>query len=209
MTSMSRLADVLHIGFAIRPEWNTSEPLRPCNIHVETIASRQTQQLVGWDGIVAKLRNIIQEELGTAHIMQFQTKLRQVSPGPGYQIDAETRQAISHNVRLASSQLPTIAPKTPTASRVVPFGSATPNTSTSTITKIHIFYKPHPHLTKSKSFPRKSRIRYSKSKILHIKYAYIHTTEEGKNRLPRRDFIVHGGEGRGPSGSYRLSLVML
>lgn len=118
---MGRLADILHIGFAVQPDWNPNEPLHASNIHVETFASRQVEQLTGWGTIVLKLQKIIQEELGVAHIMQFQTKLHQVSPGPGYRVDPETQQTISHGVQLAPRE-PTLAaaPSVSTITHVMP-----------------------------------------------------------------------------------------
>lgn len=100
---MDRLADVLHISFAVRPEWNPNEPLHWSNIHVETIESRQIQQLPGWTDVVQRLTNIIQEELGVAHIMQFKNKLSRLSPTTGYQVDSETHRSLSSGIVLAAS----------------------------------------------------------------------------------------------------------
>lgn len=52
---MGRLADVLHIGFTVTPDWDLLEPLHPSNIQIETITSRQVQQVEGWDAIVSKI----------------------------------------------------------------------------------------------------------------------------------------------------------
>lgn len=119
MTSMGRLADILHVGFAVRPDWNPTRTLHPSQVHVEVFTSRQVQQLAGWEGIVAKLRKIFQEELGVAHITQFQTKLHQVSPGPGYAIDPKTQRSMSRNIQLAPTlPLPQSVPVTPTTTRI-------------------------------------------------------------------------------------------
>jgi hypothetical protein len=106
---MDRLADVLHISFAVRPEWNPNEPLHWSNIHVETIESRQIQQLPGWADVVQKLTNIIQEELGVAHIMQFKNKLSRVSPTTGYQVDPETHRSLTSGIVLAASGISAVS----------------------------------------------------------------------------------------------------
>lgn len=98
---MSRLANILHVGFVVRPDWNLSLPLHPANIKVETLASRQVMQLAGWDSVIAKIQKIVQEELVVAHIMQFRMKLNQVSPGPGYRVDPMTQKSISNDIQLA------------------------------------------------------------------------------------------------------------
>lgn len=101
---MSRLADSLVVGFSIRPEWNPEELLHPCQIEVEHIISRQVYQVAGMEAIVAKVHRVIQEELGTQHIMLFQEKLLQVMPGPGHSIDKPTHHITSQNIHLMPSQ---------------------------------------------------------------------------------------------------------
>lgn len=100
---MDRVADILHVGFAIRPEWNPETPLHWSNIHVETIPSRQVAQLPGWGDIVARIGDILRKELGVAHLLQFCTKLEQISPGIGYRIDSETRRAIVGNIIISNN----------------------------------------------------------------------------------------------------------
>lgn len=50
----------------------------------------------------------MQEELSVPHVLQFQTKLHQVSPGPGYMLDEETQNIISHPIMLAAPSAPTL-----------------------------------------------------------------------------------------------------
>jgi hypothetical protein len=101
---MGRLADILHVSFAIRPEWNPEEELHWSNIHIETITSRQVQQLDGWSKVVHKLENIIRKELGVQHILQFKGKLDRISPGPGYVIDHPMWRTMLQNITLASGR---------------------------------------------------------------------------------------------------------
>lgn len=103
MTSVSRLADVLVIGFAVRPEWNPNEPLEPSRINVEKIVSRQVQQVAGMPAIVNRLEEIVKEQLAATHILGFRDRLHQVSPGAGYEVDPQTHRLVSHNVHLASA----------------------------------------------------------------------------------------------------------
>ncbi|KAG1888203.1 hypothetical protein F4604DRAFT_1950679 [Suillus subluteus] len=94
VTGLGRLADVLFVGFAIRPEWNPSQPLTPSNIDVEFPELSTT---------VTKLKDIVQRELGVPHLLQFRHKLHQLQPGPGYVLDPETRQAVVGNINLATA----------------------------------------------------------------------------------------------------------
>lgn len=99
---MDRTADVLHIGFVVRPEWDPLVPLHWSNIHVETITSRQFGQLPGWAGIADRISDIVRQELGLTHLIQFREKLNQVSPRNGYLVDAETRAAMLGNLTLTA-----------------------------------------------------------------------------------------------------------
>jgi hypothetical protein len=108
VTGMGHLADVLHVSFVIRPEWNPTQPLHPSGIHVEVVESRQISQFVGWSGIVERMTDIIREDLGVPHIMQFKPKLEQVSPGFGYILDPTTRELMVRNITLATNIGPAI-----------------------------------------------------------------------------------------------------
>ncbi|KAG1851167.1 hypothetical protein F4604DRAFT_1959244 [Suillus subluteus] len=103
VTGLGRLADVLFVGFAIRPEWNPSQPLTPSNIDVEVICTRQLSQFPELSTTVTKLKDIVQCELGVPHLLQFRHKLHQLQPGPGYVLDPETRQAVVGNINLATA----------------------------------------------------------------------------------------------------------
>ncbi|KAF7970979.1 hypothetical protein HWV62_22469 [Athelia sp. TMB] len=101
VTGMGRLADVVHIGFTLRPEWDPSKALNVDDIEVTTIVSRQVEQMEGWKEIVARLADVVRREIGVPHILQFRTKLSQVTPPPGYTIDDITRGSIYTPLRVA------------------------------------------------------------------------------------------------------------
>lgn len=87
---MGRLCDAVHIGFVIRPEWDPSKTLNVEDIKVTTIISRQIEQIEGWSEIVDRLASVVRREIGLPHILQFRTKLSQVSPPPGYTLNNVT-----------------------------------------------------------------------------------------------------------------------
>ena len=87
---MGRLADVLYIGFAIRPEWNTAQPVHWSNIHAEVFTSRQVEQIPGWEAAVSKIGDDVCKEFGVSHISYFHQKLSQITPNAGHCVDSET-----------------------------------------------------------------------------------------------------------------------
>jgi hypothetical protein len=60
---MGRLADVLHVSFTIRPEWNPNEPLHPSAIQIEVVESHQISQFAGWSDIVERMTTMIRNDL--------------------------------------------------------------------------------------------------------------------------------------------------
>jgi len=56
---MGHLADVLYVGFAIRPEWDATQPLHWSNIHVEAFTSCQVEQIPGWEAAIQKIKDDI------------------------------------------------------------------------------------------------------------------------------------------------------
>ncbi|KAJ2967097.1 hypothetical protein NUW54_g13611 [Trametes sanguinea] len=101
----SRLADTLFIGFGIRPEWQPFRPLRPSEIDVQVIATRQFEQNPSYKRAIEKIERIVREELAVPHILGFRSKLDQVTPGAGYAWDEQSRRIITHPVQLASDVL--------------------------------------------------------------------------------------------------------
>ncbi|KAG1794599.1 uncharacterized protein HD556DRAFT_1442784 [Suillus plorans] len=133
VTGLGRLADVLFVGFAIWPEPNLSQPSTPSNIDVEVICIPT----------VTKLKDIVQRKLGVPHLLQFQRKLHQLQPGPGYVVDPETQQAVTRNMnstttahRSGSSQL-----------NVLPTSATTPHRTTSTSLATPLRTTPAHHIT--------------------------------------------------------------
>ena len=102
MVGAARLADTLFLGFAIKPEWDVSTPLRPDAVDVKVLTSRHFKQQHAYQRIVERVRAIVQEELGVPHILGFHDRLLEVTPGPGYAFDAETRRIVTNPIRLAA-----------------------------------------------------------------------------------------------------------
>ncbi|KAF7984186.1 hypothetical protein HWV62_16878 [Athelia sp. TMB] len=137
---MGRLADVVYIGFAVRPEWNPTIPLKLEDISIVPTVSRQVEQMDGWADVVKKIEDIIRREIALPHILQFRTKLEQITPPPGYALDDATRNSIHFPLRLdtgvgsiANAPTPTasVAP-TPTTSSRIPSRSTLPAHTRST-----------------------------------------------------------------------------
>ncbi|KAF7976738.1 hypothetical protein HWV62_5710 [Athelia sp. TMB] len=116
VTGMGRLADVVHIGFTLRPEWDPSKPVNVDNIEVVTTISRQVEQMEGWKEIIDRLADMVRREIGVQHILQFRTKLSQVTPPPGYTFDDTTRNSIHTPLQVAPetqrlASLPQLVPR--------------------------------------------------------------------------------------------------
>ncbi len=103
---MDNVADVIFIGFAIRPEWNLSEPLNPQDIHVETITSHHIPQHPPYKEVVDDLRKLVREHIAFPHIYTYHQRLHSVTPGRGYVVDAETGRIRDNAVRLAQGVNP-------------------------------------------------------------------------------------------------------
>ncbi|KAG2339086.1 hypothetical protein BDR05DRAFT_1003628 [Suillus weaverae] len=70
---------------------------------VEVVTSRQFEQFPHFKRITSILQDIFMQELSVAHIWNFQERLNQVTPGPGYVLDPLTRQLMTGNNPTASS----------------------------------------------------------------------------------------------------------
>ena len=103
MVGAARLADTLFVGFAIQPEWDVATPLHADGIDVKVVMSRQFKQQPAYQRIVERVRRIVQEELAVPHILGFHDRLLEVTPGPGYAFDPETRRIVTNPIRLAAS----------------------------------------------------------------------------------------------------------
>lgn len=106
VTGMDNVADVIFVGFAIRPEWNLSEPLDPSLIHVETVTSHHIQQHPVYQRVVDDMREVIKERIGFPHIYTYHKRLHSVTPGCGYVVDAETGRIRDNAIRLAQGVRP-------------------------------------------------------------------------------------------------------
>ncbi|KZP08002.1 hypothetical protein FIBSPDRAFT_965201 [Athelia psychrophila] len=100
VTGMARLADVVHIGFAVRAEWNPTVPVQLDNIEIVPTASRQVEQMDGWADVVIKMEDIFRREIALPHILQYSTKLKQIRPPPGHTLDDATRDLMHHPLQL-------------------------------------------------------------------------------------------------------------
>ena len=92
----------MFIGFAVTPEWDVSMPLSPGAIDVKEVTSRQFDQNPAFRRVVQRLRAVVQEELAMPHILGFHDRLHEVTPGPGYAFDRDTRRIVSNPIRLAT-----------------------------------------------------------------------------------------------------------
>ncbi|KAI0083020.1 hypothetical protein BDY19DRAFT_998936 [Irpex rosettiformis] len=100
LTGMDHVADVLFVGFVIRPEWDLSHPLDPANINVEVITSHHVKQHLEYQRTVDGLRKAIQREIAFPHIYTYHKRLRAVTPGFGYAVDAETGRLQDNEIQL-------------------------------------------------------------------------------------------------------------
>lgn len=103
---MDNVADVLFIGFVVRPEWDLSVPLDPQNLKVEAITSHHTKQHPAYQQVVDNLRNIIQDQVAFPHVYTYHARLHAVTPGYGYAIDRETGRLRDNEVHLAENISP-------------------------------------------------------------------------------------------------------
>lgn len=132
---MGRIADILFIGFSLRPEWDPMCPLCASDVVVDVVTSRQFEQLPYFKHIASKLQDIFIQELNVAHIWGFQEKLNQVTPGPGYVLDPLTSQLTTGNVQLAAGQtIPNLSASTPATTPQHPLRSQTSNSTPSAST---------------------------------------------------------------------------
>ncbi|KAG1869620.1 hypothetical protein F4604DRAFT_1927023 [Suillus subluteus] len=109
VVGMSRLSDVLFVGFAVRPEWDLNEPLHWSNIHVETIVSEQVPQSSSMRNALNLLTTTIRKEIAVPHIMGYRARLNEITPGAGYVIDVTTHQIRLQDVVLAGAPSQPIA----------------------------------------------------------------------------------------------------
>ncbi|KAG2743927.1 hypothetical protein P692DRAFT_201869727 [Suillus brevipes Sb2] len=134
-TGMGHIADILFIGFGLRPEWDPTRPLRASDVVVDVVTSRQFEQLPYFKNVASKLQDIFVQELSVAHIWGFREKLNQVMPGPGYVFDPLTRQLTTGNVQLAAGQtIPNLSASTPVTTPQHPLRSQTSNSTQSAST---------------------------------------------------------------------------
>ncbi|KAF7964988.1 hypothetical protein HWV62_1174 [Athelia sp. TMB] len=143
ITGMARLADVVHIGFAVRAEWNPTLPITLDSIEIVPTVTRQIEQMNGWSAVVEKMEAIFRREIALPHILQYATKLGQIRPPPGNTLDEATRDLMIHPLQIdpnlqrntfasspsISTRPPSIPIPTPSASTLAtptPISSAPP-----------------------------------------------------------------------------------
>ncbi|PSS29558.1 hypothetical protein PHLCEN_2v2957, partial [Hermanssonia centrifuga] len=103
VTGISRLADVLFVGFAVRPDWNSNHELSLEGIHIEQVFSRQLQQNPRYREALDKLERIVREDLAFPHIYGFPSRLDTVTNGSGYLVNKATHRILSTQRSLAST----------------------------------------------------------------------------------------------------------
>ncbi|GBE78065.1 hypothetical protein SCP_0109470 [Sparassis crispa] len=124
----ARLADIAFIGIGIRPEWLSKEPLTADTVKIDVILTCQFEQYPQWKTAIDKIQHIVQEEIGVPHILGYSSRLDEVTPGPEYALDLETRRICSNPIRLATKPASS-QPRTSSSAR--PLTSATVAASSS------------------------------------------------------------------------------
>lgn len=82
-TGISRLADVMFIGFAISPHHSPHQHLTPETVKIEVITTRQFDQSLHYQDVARRLTEMVRKELGVSHIYGFNQRLDEVSPPAG------------------------------------------------------------------------------------------------------------------------------
>lgn len=98
---MDFTSDVLFIGFMVRPEWDLSDTLDPTRIEVEQIVSHHFHQHPRYQDVADNICEVVQQKLAFPHIYTYHQRLRSVTPGCGYAVDAATRRIRDNEIRLA------------------------------------------------------------------------------------------------------------
>ncbi|KAG1857533.1 hypothetical protein C8R48DRAFT_674534 [Suillus tomentosus] len=185
-TGMGRIADVLFIGFGLRPEWDPNRPLRASDVEVDVVTSRQFEQLPHFKRITSKLRDVFVQELGVAHIWSFREKLNQVTPGLGYVLDPLTRQLMTGNIQLANGQsVPNLSSSTLAATP-----QHLPHSQTSNLTQSASVSRSQPATTQSASVSRSQPSTVSPRCIVSPSRPYPPApTTSTQYRAPRVIFV--------------------
>src|SRR5882724_8132828 len=118
---MERLSDTMFVGFAISPEWDSSLPLDPASLQIDIVYSRQFQQIDSYQPALQRIVDIVRQEFALPHVYSFPSRLRRVTPGAGYLLNAETRR-VTDNCIVMARNLPT-----PSFSGIASFASQHPN----------------------------------------------------------------------------------
>ncbi|EPQ59976.1 hypothetical protein GLOTRDRAFT_123734 [Gloeophyllum trabeum ATCC 11539] len=85
-TGMARISDALFVGFAVRPEWDPSKPLDPCQIQVDVIRTRQWKMDGNrhWQETINKIIKLLQDEVAAEHILRYRKRAGNFLPHLGY-----------------------------------------------------------------------------------------------------------------------------
>ncbi len=103
VTGMSRLADVLFVGFAVCPDWNHHKELDPAQIDIEVVLSRQLQQNSEIQQIIKRLENIVRSDLALPHVHSFSLHSATATSNSGHILDETNRHRLTNPIRLARS----------------------------------------------------------------------------------------------------------
>ncbi len=101
VTGMSRLADTMFVGFAIRPDWNHRESLSPARIDIEPVFSRHLQHNPRYQHALQLLESVVREEFAFPHVYDFPSRLNTVTDNGGYFVDTVSHQLTVNPLQLA------------------------------------------------------------------------------------------------------------
>src|SRR5882762_1873141 len=100
----------MFIGFAIRPEWDSSLPLDPGKIQVDPVYSRHFQQVDSYRPVLQHILQIIRQELALPHVYGFPSHVGQVMHGRGYSVNREPSNIIENRLVMAQNLPPPVIP---------------------------------------------------------------------------------------------------
>ena len=102
---MSWVSNAGFIGFSFQVDWNSSVPFDPDGIKIDTTISHNIVQIPDHkqDAIVDALTKEVREHIAARLVVQFPLRLREVTPGPGYALDENTRRIKENEMTFAES----------------------------------------------------------------------------------------------------------
>lgn len=92
VTGASRLADILFVGFLIKPSHRErTQELRPEDIDIEAIVSPQVHESAAFLESVDQIRTLVVNNLAIPHVKGFPWRLSQVTDHGGYIVSPQSK----------------------------------------------------------------------------------------------------------------------